>query len=439
MPAINQILFFCLIIHQCCLMNFADADGQHPPNIILIMADDIGYECFGCYGSKQYQTPEIDRMAEAGMRFTHCYSQPLCTPSRVKLMTGLSNVRNYSAFSILNRNQKTFGHYLKQAGYQTAVAGKWQLFGANHYDKRFRGKGVWPKDAGFDRHCLWQIDNLGERYWGPLLNRDGKEIQFGQQKYGPDVVTDYLLEFITKNKDRPFLAYYPMILVHNPFPATPDSQNRNSKDKQKNFEDMVTYMDQLIGRIRSKVTELNIEQQTLIMFIGDNGTNKAIRSELNGRTIRGGKGQTNNTGTRVPFVACWPGTIPAGRVSDTLVDFSDFLPTLLHATGQPVPAHLDGHSFLPQLQGQMGKPREWMFCYYNPRPERTKPDRFVRDQRWKLYGDGRFYDVEHDDMEQQPIKNPAADPATQAAYANLSKALQSMPETGQSLLRYDEK
>ncbi|MFT7638965.1 MAG: arylsulfatase A, partial [Pirellulaceae bacterium] len=106
------------------------------PNVIVIMADDVGYECFGCYGSKQYQTPNIDQLAAKGMRFNHCYSQPLCTPSRVKIMTGLSNVRNYSAFSVLNSDQKTIGHYFQDAGYETLVAGKWQLLGANHYSEQ---------------------------------------------------------------------------------------------------------------------------------------------------------------------------------------------------------------------------------------------------------------------------------------------------------------
>ena len=111
------------------------------PNIVLIMADDVGYECFGCYGSEQYQTPHIDRLAAQGIRFDHCYSQPLCTPSRVKIMTGLSNARNYSAFSVLNRDQRTFGHRLKEAGYQTFIGGKWQLLGAEHYSKQFPRQG----------------------------------------------------------------------------------------------------------------------------------------------------------------------------------------------------------------------------------------------------------------------------------------------------------
>ena len=170
--------------------------AQQRPNIILIMADDVGYECFGCYGSKQYQTPQIDRLARQGMRFNHCYSQPLCTPSRVKLMTGLSNVRNYSAFSILNRDQRTIGQYFKEAGYQTMIAGKWQLLGSEHYSAQFRGKGSRPEKMGFDESCLWQVDKLGSRYWEPLLYINGKNRQFAKDQYGPTLATDAIIRFM---------------------------------------------------------------------------------------------------------------------------------------------------------------------------------------------------------------------------------------------------
>jgi arylsulfatase A-like enzyme len=366
------------------------------------------------------------------MRFEHCYSQPLCTPSRVKIMTGLSNVRNYSAFSVLNRDQHTFGPMLKEAGYKTFIGGKWQLFGAEHYKKRFRGKGSLPGNVGFDHWCLWQVDKLGDRYWNPLLNVDGENRQFEKDDYGPDIVTDHILQFMEANRDGPFLVYYPMILVHNPFLPTPESSSRNSKNKQKNFEDMVRRMDDLVGRIVHKTEQLGIDEKTLILVTGDNGTNKAITSELNGRQIRGGKGKTTDAGTRVALVACQPGTVPSGKVCSDLVDFSDFVPTLRELAGLPAMDGLDGVSFAPQLRGEPGTPREWMFCYYNPRPERTKPARFARDQRWKLYGDGRFYDVSQDPLEQHPIdeKNDA--------WKKLSKALESMPAEGQTLLTFPE-
>lgn len=412
----------------------ANEGAAGKPNIVLFLADDVGYECFGCHGSEQYRTPEIDRLAREGLRFEHCYSQPLCTPSRVKIMTGLSNVRNYAAFSVLRRDQETFAHLLRDAGYATAVGGKWQLLGAKHYAERFRGKGTRPEQAGFDRHCLWQVAELGERFWGPLLTIDGEEREFAPEEYGPDVVTEYLLDFMEENRDGPFLVYYPMILGHRPFVPTPGSESRESRDRQRNFEDMVAHMDAIVGRFARKVEELGIAEDTLILFTSDNGTHERITSRLDGRTIRGGKGEPDDSGTRVPLVARWPGTIEPGRVTDQLVDFSDFVPTFQELAGAQVPAGLDGKSFAPRLRGEEGKGREWMFCYSNPRPEKTEPVRFVRDQRWKLYGDGRFFDVRSDPEERDPIEGPSGVPA----HRKLRRALDSMPAEGQVLLEFGE-
>ena len=421
-----------------CLITQGLVNADDRPNIVLIMADDIGYECYGCYGSQQYQTPHIDQLAAEGMRFEHCYSQPLCTPSRVKIMTGISNVRNYSAFSILNRDQYTIGHLLRDAGYQTFVGGKWQLFGAEHYSKQFRGQGSLPQQAGFDQSCLWQVDKLGDRYWNPLLHFGGSDRQerqnrqFAEADYGPDIVTDQIIDFMTRNRQRDFFVYYPMILVHNPFLPTPDSASRKGKDKQRNFEEMVAYMDDIVGRIVDATEQLGIAEKTLILVTGDNGTNKAITSRLGDRIIRGGKGTTTDAGTRVALVAYQPGVVPSGTVNRDLIDFSDFFPTLADLSGATVPAGRDGISFAPQLHGQAGDPREWMFCYYNPRPERTEPQRFVRDTRWKLYGDGRFFDVAHDPEEKSPLSEK------NDAWHKLKHALESMPVEGQMLLKFAE-
>lgn len=405
-------------------------------NIILIMADDVGYECFGCYGSSQYSTPNIDRMAQNGMLFTHCYSQPLCTPSRIKIMTGISNVRNYSGFSILNSDQKTIGHYFKEAGYKTMVAGKWQLLGAEHYSKQFQGQGTWPETAGFDNSCLWQVDKLGSRYWQPLLYVDGKNQSFKQESdYGPDIVNQHVLDFMEREQAKPFLIYYPMILVHNPFDPTPDSKSRKSRNKQRNFEDMVSFMDRMIDNVIRKTEQLGIAENTLILFCGDNGTNKAITSTLNGVEIVGGKGKTTDAGTRVPMVALQPGVIRKGQVYEELIDFSDFLPTCLDVCGLKIPAGLDGRSFAPQLQGKEGEPRQWIHCYYCPRPERTPQQQFVRTKRWKLYRDGRFYDVSNDVKEKNDLTGKET-PKAAAARKELQQTLDSFPAKGQQLLQF---
>ncbi len=412
---------------------FLSLAGAEKTNVIVIMADDIGYECYGSYGGTSYKTPVLDKMAEKGMRFSHAYSNPVCTPSRVKIMTGLSNIRNYSAFSILRKDSRTFGHMMQEAGYKTAVAGKWQLYGADNYADEFRAKGAWPQDMGFDRHCLWQVYAKKERFWGPTVTIDGEVKDFPADVYGPDVYNDFLLERMEEYKDEPFFLYYPMVLTHSPFVPTPDSVDKKSKDKQQNFADMVAYMDKLIGKIVDKAQQLGIAERTLIMVTGDNGTNKSIKSKLGKSVIQGGKGLTTDAGTHVALIAYQPGTIPAGKVTDTLVEFSDFVPTIAQATGANCISPTDGKSFLPQLHGKKGNPRDNIFVYYWPRPEKGEPTRFVRDHRWKLYGDGRLYDVKNDVFEKKPLTGPEY--AT--VRKKLKKAMDAMPAEGQKILQYD--
>jgi arylsulfatase A len=389
------------------------------PNIILIMADDIGYECFGCYGSASYKTPVLDGMAERGMRFEHCYSQPLCTPSRVKIMTGQYNFRNYTNFGVLDPKQKTFGHLLQGCGYATCVVGKWQLYGSVNQSAEVRGAGSLPEQAGFDEHCLWQVKERGSRYKDPVVVQNGKNLEGLEGRYGPDVFTDYAIDFIERYKAKPFFLYFPMAIVHNPFVPTPDSkdwENKKHKNDNKYFADMVTYMDKIVGRIVAMVDELGLGENTLVLFVGDNGTNKNIESKMsNGQVIKGDKGNTTDAGTRVPLIASWPGTVPAGKVCGDLVDFSDFVPTFAEMTGASPPEGmiLDGQSFLPQLRGKKGKPRKWIFCHYDPKwLGRKEAVRFVRDKRWKLYDNGNLFDVPADTLEKNP--NPAGPEAASA-------------------------
>ena len=149
-------------------------------NVVLIMADDVGYECFSAYGSKEFSTPRLDALAAKGMRFDHCHSTPLCTPSRVNLMTGKSNVFNYVDFGVFPKGEPTFANHFKAEGYATAVAGKWQLLTAQN--------GISPAEAGFDRHCVWNIPGTERsRYWKPSLMHDGKVINHGEEKYGSTI------------------------------------------------------------------------------------------------------------------------------------------------------------------------------------------------------------------------------------------------------------
>jgi len=382
--------------------------GGRRPNLILIMADDLGYECLGCYGSTSYRTPVLDELARTGMRFDHCYSQPLCTPSRVQIMTGRYNFRNYIDFGVLDRRETTFGHVLKRAGYATCVVGKWQLYGRANDKPGIAGRGAAPKQAGFDEHCLWQVDRRESRYRDPLIVENGNYRGDLEGKYGPDIFCEYALDFIERKKDAPFLLYFPMALVHSPFVPTPDSPEwTEGKDRpnKKHFADMVAYMDKIVGSLVAKLDELGLRDNTLILFTGDNGTGRGIQSRLGDRIVAGGKGQTTDAGTHVPFVANWKAAMPAGKVCDDLIDFTDFLPTLAEAARTNLPPGLtvDGRSFLPQLRGRKGNPREWIFCHYF-RNAGDSPKRFARDKRWKLYQSGALFDLSIDTLEERPIR-----------------------------------
>ena len=405
------------------------------PNVVLIMADDLGYECLSCYGSSSYSTPNLDELARGGARFIHCYSQPLCTPTRVQIMTGRYNFRNYSQFGKLNQEEKTFGHMMKQAGYKTCVAGKWQL----HADG-----GQSPDQVGFDEFCLWALAYkgevaLGHRYADANLivhdhETDRAKLNKFTGKYGPDICTEYICDFVKRSvvQSQPFFVYYAMILTHNPFKPIPDSPEWKSGDRHqthaKFFGGMVEYMDRLVGRIVSALNQLGILENTLILFTGDNGTNGSIRSSMqDGRQIRGEKGYHTDGGTRVPLIAYWKGTILPSQVRNELVDTTDFLPTISDATHAEIPTPpgdgiIDGMSFLPHLTGRSGKAREWVFVGYTEKRQDSfgwPRARFVRNQRYKLYdtyirrqkkGDrviedrsGHMYDLEKDPLEEHPI------------------------------------
>ena len=391
------------------------------PNIILIMADDLGYECIGANGGTSYKTPVLDKMAETGVRFTHCYSQPLCTPSRVKIMTGIYNVRNYVQFGLLDRKQTTFAHLLKKSGYATCVVGKWQL--GKQADS--------PKHFGFDESCLWHHVRRTSRYPNPGLEVNGKSIDY-KDKYGPDVVSDFACEFMARNKDKPFLVYYPMILTHCPFEPTPDSPDWDPKSKgsksykgsAKYFGDMVSYMDKIIGKLLAKLDELGLRKRTMVLFTGDNGTDKPVVSVMKGRKVAGGKGSMTDAGTRAPLIANRPGVIPKGKVCPDLVDFGDFSPTLCQAAGVTVPAALnvDGRSFLPQLRGEKGIPREWIYCWYS-RGGGANGKEWARNQRYKLYRKGGFYDISKDVLEKRPLNADELTADARQARAMLQKAL----------------
>lgn len=376
------------------------------PNIVVIMADDIGYECLGCYGSKAYPTPNIDRLAAEGMRFENAHSQPICTPSRVQIMTGIYNNRNYIRFGLLDPNAVTFANILRDAGYQTCIAGKWQLEGG------FEG----PGKFGFDHYCLWQLTRRPSRYPNPGLEIDGKEVDFKNGEFGPDVVSDYICDFMEAHKDEPFLVYYPMIAPHWPFLPTPDHADwdptmwRDAKNESggyrgpKYWDAMVQYTDKMVGKVVDKLDELKLRENTLILWTGDNGTYESVVTPFHGRDYRGGKGKTTDNGTHVGFVASWPGNIEKGKVVADLVDFSDVLPTVLEVAGVEMPKKLevDGVSLGPVFQGH-NRDKPYIYCWYERNGARDKASQHVRDAQYKVYATGKTFDVLKDPLEKNDL------------------------------------
>jgi arylsulfatase A len=420
----TRLTFVALLLMPLTASRAADVPKPaSKPNLILIMADDLGYETIGANGGTSYRTPVLDQLAATGARFTHCYAQPLCTPTRVQLMTGLSNARNYISFGRMDPNAVTFANLLKAAGYATGIAGKWQLGHSPDLPKKF----------GFDEYCMWQHTRRPPRYANPGLEINGVEKDFTHGEYGPDLVSDYALDFIKRKQAGPFFLYYPMMLTHDPYQPTPDSKDWDPQAKSEkvnhkpeHFADMVAYMDKLIGKLIAHLETLGLRDNTLILFLGDNGTGGGTPSMMGERVVLGGKGQTTDAGMNVPFIANWPGQVVAGKVCSDLVDTTDFLPTLLEAAGAPVPAGMkfDGRSFLPQLRGDRGQPREWLYAWYSPRQGADLTVReFAYDQHFKLYRTGAFYNLVKDPSEKQALAVASLTGEAAASAKRLQSAL----------------
>ena len=377
--------------HQCAI-------AADKPNIILIMADDFGYECVAANGG-HYNTPHLDQMAANGMRFEHCYVQPLCTPTRVQVMTGLYNVRNYFSFGKIDTKATTFAHLLKDAGYATAVAGKWQLGRAKNL----------PQHLGFDESALWQHTRRPPRYANPGLEYNGEEKDFTDGEYGPALINDFAVDFIARHKDEPFFLYYPMIETHAPFQPTPDSADWEPKARGeklsdgKHYGEMITYADKMVGRIESTLEKLGIRDNTLIIFCGDNGTSGKITSQFKGQDYRGGKGQATMRGMHVPLIVSWPGKVKGESINPNLVASTDFLPTICEAAGVRLPDSMpkDGHSFYAQLLGEKTEPRESLYCWYARGKAADDISEFAMTKERKLYRGGRFFDLVADPQEKQ--------------------------------------
>ncbi|MEM9111261.1 MAG: sulfatase-like hydrolase/transferase [Planctomycetota bacterium] len=286
---------------------------------------------------------------------------------------------------------KTFGHLFKDAGYATAIAGKWHLGDFQRFPDQ-------PRSHGFDQYCLWvqYWDGVRpSRYYGPHVWENGKYKAHGKEVFGPDYYAEFLIDFIEQShrEKQPFLAYFPMNLIHTPFVTPPGPQAsaevhypKGLGSKERINGRMVHYMDKIVGRMLSTLTDLGIEGNTLVIFTGDNGTVGNLVNQLGGFQLRGGKRTMNEAGTRVPLIAHWPGRIPAGKRA-SLFSLVDMLPTLASVAGIQVEQEVDGMDLSHNLFARPGKDRAFFAmafegdCY------------LIRDKQFRLHEDGRFYHI----------------------------------------------
>ena len=404
----------------------AGDSGKTKPNILFIMADDMGKEWVSCYGAEGIQTPNIDALAKGGMKFDKAWSMPQCTPSRATLLTGTYPWRNgfvnhwdvprwgVGYLDWKHPRNTTFARLMKKAGYSTFASGKWQL-------NDFRLEPHAMKKHGFDDWAMWtgyEADNSPsrERYADPYINTpEGSKTYPGA--FGPDVYTDKMISFMKRNRNKPMCLYYAMALPHGPMVPTPDEPKVEGKVVR--YGAMVRYVDKMVGKLVTSLEELGLRENTLVIFTTDNGSPGVTGRRL-GRDVRGGKSKKWEAGVCNPFIANWPGTVPAGTESDALTDFSDLLPTFVDIAGVTPPSDLvlDGHSILPVLKGKnKDTPREWIMAmgHWPARLDQKGvhgvfpfASRVIRDDRFKVWVDNErsieaLYDLEQDPWEEKNL------------------------------------
>ena len=378
-------------------------DGGRP-NIIFFLADDLGMQVLKMYGGKttfgmDIKTPNLDALAAGGMRFDHAFACAVCSPTRSQLMTGKYNFRTGfidiagrtgAATSLDAQKHPTLPATLKAAGYAAAITGKWHLGECGKFPTPDLVDTNSPhvKECGFDRQYVFPGGHL-TKYGQPLPG-----------KYTPDWFHNWAMNFIDgrKGKTEPFFLYYASPIPHTPWMPTP--LNPTAAKDPELYASLIEYIDKQVGELIRKLDDLGMRENTLVMFAGDNGCQLGMTSVMaDGRTVPGGKRSMLDTATRVPLLANWPGKVPAGSVNENLIDFTDLMPTYLELAGAKAPGALDGVSFAPQLLGQKGNPREWVYV-------QQVNKYFARDAKWKLREDGTLYDISGPLSVETLVSNP---------------------------------
>lgn len=413
--------------------------GAERPNFLVILADDLGAAELACYGNDEHRTPNLDRLAARGVQFETALACPVCHPSRFMIMTGQYATHN-GVYNFPNlrggplkdegpdniATHRTFLNLLHDAGYKTAVAGKWQLSGEQ------------PRlifECGVDAYRCWgykeyyarddrkaaQLAGIEfrSRYWRPSILDNGRWLPTKLSDYGEDLFADFVIDFVTRHRDEPWLAYYPLVLTHAPWLPTPamgPSDEQKLRNGRENFRANVEYLDQVVGRVLKAIEDLGEGDETVVLFTADNGT--GFR----------GKSTATELGARVPMIVAGPRIETRGATKE-LADLSDVLPTLCELAEVAVPADhpLDGKSLARFLLGQDQRaPREWAFSYQGDY-------RVLRTKRWLLENNtpsqpGRVFDC-GDARDGQGYRDvtDATDPESVAAREMFAKLLAELP------------
>ena len=393
---------------------FLAAETQ--PNVVIIMVDDLGAESVGAFGNTGFLTPNIDRLARESAQFNNAYGTPSCSASRAMILTGLytnkSGILERLGQGTPNRlpaHIPTFADLFKDNGYTTGIAGKWHLGNFDHYPSH-------PVSHGFDDYMLSPgLYHLKEHeiYRDPTFWQNGELVDYPGE-YGPDLLCDYICEFMEQNKEGPFLAYYPMVLVHKPFHTPPlldgkiEHNLANPRKDNDQFGLMVSYMDHVVGRVLAKIDELGIAENTIVIFTADNGTPAAITSHLADLQVQGGKLYLKESGYRVPYLARWPGRIPAGERAGFFTH-ADLFPTLAGLLDVPMGYEVSGMDLSHNFFDEPGEDREYVSLAWEG------GNYMVRDKRFRIHEDDRLFDIpvtssraRYSEQETSPAKFPVA-------------------------------
>jgi arylsulfatase A-like enzyme len=450
----KKILLFLAVLALAGAAFPLAASDQPPtkPNILFIMVDDMGKEWAGCYGAEDIKTPNIDALAAGGMKFHNAYSMPACSPSRTTLLTGkYPNKTGWANhwdvprwgvgyFDWKKKENTTFARLMKDLGYATCAAGKWQI-------NDFRVEPQAMKKHGFDDWAMWTGSETGNppsdnRYQDPYINTPEAGSKTYAGRFGPDIYTDRLIDFMRKHKEEPMCLYYPIPLVHNPFVPTPDEPNAKSRDDR--HKAMLRYADKMVGRLVAELDELGLRDRTVIIFTSDNGTDPKITGTRNGQKTKGAKGELTEGAVNAPFIVNWPGTVPAGVESPALTDLTDMLPTFVELGGGQVPADLDidGSSIAPLILGkEKDSKRQWIMALGSGQAKLDKDGvrgrknfaaRVLRDKRYKAWVSEskkieRLHDLSKDPLEKTNLVD-STEEDHQQALAKFTQIVGAMPD-----------